>query len=290
MVFRRGPSKQVLLLRWWLEDDRVEPGQWFKGRIYERRCDLSPDGDLLIYFAANWHPPYESWTAVSRTPYLTALALWPKGDAWGGGGLFEGPKTIGINHLAVETPVILGAEKAKWHPLGPEQSALLPANYTVQRWGEYAGRGEDNPVCHHRMVREGWTRIADGEAGRCRGSGYSWLFESPEIYECKSPRGEFLLRRYLRAIGETNGSWYVEDFEVAREDGSRVRMIENCSWADWQANGDLLFALDGSLHRLTVEDEFQSTTDPLKDTKLVADLSSLRFEEIAAPEWARQWP
>jgi hypothetical protein len=101
VVFRRGPSKQVLVLRWWLEDDRLEPGQWFNGRIYERRADLSPDGDLLIYFAANWHAPYETWTGVSRPPYLTALALWPKGDAWGGGGVFDQPRVVGLNHLSV---------------------------------------------------------------------------------------------------------------------------------------------------------------------------------------------
>jgi hypothetical protein len=27
--------------------------------------------------------PFQSWSAISRTPYLTALALWPKGDGWG---------------------------------------------------------------------------------------------------------------------------------------------------------------------------------------------------------------
>jgi hypothetical protein len=84
VLFRRGPSKQVLLIRWNTNDDSLLPGQWLKGRIYERRCDLSPDGDLLLYFAANWKKPYLSWSAVSRPPYLTALALWPKGDGWGG--------------------------------------------------------------------------------------------------------------------------------------------------------------------------------------------------------------
>ena len=105
VVFRRGPSRQVLVLRWWLDDDRIEPGQWLKGRIYERRCDLSPDGDLLIYFAAKWETPMSTWTAVSRTPYLTALAVWPKGDAWGGGGLFEGATSIGLNYREIPDQV-----------------------------------------------------------------------------------------------------------------------------------------------------------------------------------------
>jgi hypothetical protein len=44
VVFRRGPSRQVRLLRWNLRTDEIEAGQWFKGRIYERRCDLAPMG------------------------------------------------------------------------------------------------------------------------------------------------------------------------------------------------------------------------------------------------------
>jgi len=80
VIFRRGPSKQVLLMKLNMEDDTFEIGQWLKARIYERRCDLSPDGEFLLYFAANWRKPYESWSAISRPPYLSALAMWPKGD------------------------------------------------------------------------------------------------------------------------------------------------------------------------------------------------------------------
>src|SRR6516162_6940589 len=88
VIFRRGPSKQVLVIKWSLRNDTFEGGQWLKGRIYERRCDLSPSGEKLIYFAGNYRSKNGplTWTAVSRTPYLTALAMWPKGDAWGGGG------------------------------------------------------------------------------------------------------------------------------------------------------------------------------------------------------------
>ena len=73
----------------------------FKGRIYERRCDLSPDGQLLGYFAADRLSGFGTWTAVSRPPFLTALALWPKGDAWGGGAFFQDscnllPSTVAV--------------------------------------------------------------------------------------------------------------------------------------------------------------------------------------------------
>ena len=107
IVLRRGPTKWVQMLRWQTDRDDFESGQWFKGRIYERRCDLTPNGSHLIYFAADFKEPrvekrsvdeapssttrarYYSWTAISKPPFLTALALWPKGDCWHGGGLFD---------------------------------------------------------------------------------------------------------------------------------------------------------------------------------------------------------
>src|SRR3954454_10755262 len=64
-IFRRGPSRHVQLIKWNLDNDTFEFGQWFKGRVYERRCDLSPAGTLLIYFAATYKEPLRSWTAVS---------------------------------------------------------------------------------------------------------------------------------------------------------------------------------------------------------------------------------
>ena len=54
VVFRRGPSRKVAVIGWELDRDRFTVGQWFKGRIYEYRCDLSLDGTYLIYFAAKY--------------------------------------------------------------------------------------------------------------------------------------------------------------------------------------------------------------------------------------------
>lgn len=57
VVFRRGPSNQVCTLGWDLETDTFTMGQWLKGRIYEYRSDLSPDGELMIYFAVDYRHP-----------------------------------------------------------------------------------------------------------------------------------------------------------------------------------------------------------------------------------------
>lgn len=53
LVIRRGPAKSVCTVLWNRERDTFKLGQWMRGRIYERRCDLSPDGTRFIYFAMN---------------------------------------------------------------------------------------------------------------------------------------------------------------------------------------------------------------------------------------------
>src|SRR5512137_1328983 len=82
LVIRRGPAKQVCTILWNRRTDEFTLGQWLKGRIYEDRCDLSPDGRYFIYFAFGGRPQrqYKAWTAVSRAPWLKAIALYSKGS------------------------------------------------------------------------------------------------------------------------------------------------------------------------------------------------------------------
>ena len=119
----------------------MQHGQWFHGRIYERRCDLSPDGSLLICFASKFSgrtlrdDEYTyAWTAISRPPWLTALALWPKGDCWHGGGLFKTGREVWLDHHPA---------RATPHPQHqPKGLRILP--------NEQA-HGEDAPVYWRRL-------------------------------------------------------------------------------------------------------------------------------------------
>ena len=100
VVIRRGPSRQVRFIGWNRDEDTFEPTQWLKGRVYERRSDITPDGQHLIYFAMNGYWDSEtrgSWTAISRSPWMKAIALYAKGDCWNGGGLFLNNHTYWLN-------------------------------------------------------------------------------------------------------------------------------------------------------------------------------------------------
>jgi hypothetical protein len=152
VIFRRGPTKWVQLIKWDTATDSFEQGQWFHGRIYERRCDLSPDGSKLIYFVSKLNRKTlddseytHAWTAISKPPYLTALALWPKGGCWHGGGLFENSRTVWLNHKPeVAKPHI--AHRPKGLKIIPNPNAY----------------GEDGPVYARRLVRDGWVLKQEG--------------------------------------------------------------------------------------------------------------------------------
>jgi hypothetical protein len=274
VVFRRGPSKQVLLLGWDRSNDEFEEGQWLKGRIYERRCDLSPDGQLLLYFAASYRAPYFSWSAVSRPPYLTALALWPKGDAWGGGGHFESNTRIALNHRASD--------------MTPAEGFVLPRHIDVHPFGGQSGWGEDHPVWSSPLERDGWTMVSGGRAVR-RNAAQAWItFDPPVVWEKRHPLApeQFVLRMEIHGLKESNGPWYVTDYAVLR-DGTVTHAIGRSDWADWDTSGDLLFSKQASLYRLGYA---QRELAPIIEARPLIDLGALAFTPREAPESMRRWP
>lgn len=99
VILRRGQSEWAQLIHWDRRTDRFTPGQWLHGRVYERRCDLSPNGRYFIYFAAKHGRAGdpdgvgEAWTAI-RPPYFTALCLWTNIGSWYGGGVFTADRNV----------------------------------------------------------------------------------------------------------------------------------------------------------------------------------------------------
>ena len=101
VIFRRGPYLWTQLILWDTNADTFTEGQWFKGKIYTERCDLSPDASKLICFVAKHYKGFKpnsinenNWTGISRPPYFTALARWMRSDTWLGGGYFEDDNTV----------------------------------------------------------------------------------------------------------------------------------------------------------------------------------------------------
>ena len=98
VVLRRGPADVVATVGWDRRTNAFALGQWLKGRIYEHRADLSPDGRHMVYFAS--HGGGQAWTAVSRAPWLRAVLFRPQNSTWCGGGAFDGRGRLWLNGAA----------------------------------------------------------------------------------------------------------------------------------------------------------------------------------------------
>lgn len=277
VVFRRGPSRRVLLILWHTDRDQFHEGQWLKGRIYERRCDLSPTGERLIYFAANYKNPFFSWTAVSKPPFLTALALWPKGDAWGGGGLFENENKILLNHRAEEMKLAEGFS--------------LPKDVQIEPFGARPGWGEDNPILDARLSRDGWRNIEEAKEAVKHSLGASiWMeFNPPEVWAKPHPKlgARHELQMQIQGLHQRDGPWYVIEHFISDRSNASTVSLGKTSWADWCPSGDLLFAKEGKLFRLGHSAD--GALNELERAKTLIDLSYRSFKNVKSPTEAKEW-
>jgi hypothetical protein len=267
VIFRRGPAKQVLLVRWDLSNDTFEAGQWFKGRVYERNSDLSPTGDRLIYFAGKYREPVNTWTAVSRPPFFTAVALWEGIGCWGGGGLFARENEI---HLHWDSRSMLSNE------------ASIPKRVVVRRLPESRVM---EPIFEDRIVRDGWTLT---QAATWHKDAKAWRRANPpEIWtrpHPRRPRTWFLQMRTV-AMHEPQGPPLATEYLVVDRAGAILTDLGHIDWADWQSSGDLLYARNGKIFR----DRMQAPRDIVATARQLVDLSNLRFEPREPVPDALQW-
>jgi hypothetical protein len=267
VILRRGPTRWVRLILWHTDTDTFEPGQWFHGRIYARRCHLSPDGSLFIYFAANYRAvqmesSYTStWTAISKPPYLTALALWPKGDAWCGGGLFINDKTVWLNH---------GACQSTPHPdHRPKRALRIVLNPEP--------RGEDLPIFTRRLELDGWVNTNQGIFPYGMGA----VSSDPPTWQKENLRepGLYLVLRFFGYYIDHSGDPCLFTCALLRDVETP---LDGIRWADWDHRGRLIFTRQGQLFAVNPED-FSSDIPP------IADFNAQSFEPIEAPGWAKRW-
>jgi len=300
VVFRRGPSKLVQLLRWDLTNDTFERGQWLKGRIYERRSDLSPSGKYLVYSAADEKPPDYRWTAISKPPYLTALAYWPGGgDACGG--LFDSETSVRIDNITTDRKMTKGRKHLK--------------DLTVSRLLYPESCEQDDFLLHERLKRDGWTEMQSGIAHRSGPSVDEMMkaakelknlineegmlfdrnklpelfkskrekvdemravYDPPEIFHKSTER--YCLEMKTLGLGQTEGPSHVTEYSVLTLGGSIMVALGQLDWADWDANGDLLYAKSGCILR------WPAALIGHGETEQLIDLSQEKFEPLAAPE------
>jgi hypothetical protein len=253
VVFRRGPAGAVCTVGWSRDTDHFELGQWLRGRIYERRADLSPDGRYLIYFARGGGRHQEakgSWTAISRAPWLHAITLYGKGDCWQGGGLFTSGKRYWLNgcHFLVRRTMEI-SEDTEYRPEG-SFGAECPSVY------------------YRRLLRDGWTlemKLGPGQVPQCT------------VFSRQLPHG-WILRKFAYAdINHPKGAGvYWDEHELEQPARKTLLSVPTWEWADVDG-ASLVWAEKGILYRARV-----NATGPASP-KMLYDFNPMYFERRAAP-------
>jgi hypothetical protein len=284
VIFRRGPTRHVRMLKWNLRTDKIQPGQWIDARVHVTRCDLTPDGELVASFVASYRRAPGTWTAISRPPWFTALAVWPKGDTWGGGGLF-----VSDDHflLAHDERIRHGVDEFKLL-----DGFTLPKRFRVRSFNRHS------PVVHceaerARMLLSGWRFVQRAVNAPQPDTAMNYPFERPEIMarpldSAKRPR--FELRRFVDGYGPRRDQdpFRIMRAEVHDLETATSRDLGRIDWADADHKGDVLWSKGGKLFRLAGPGRHGMTLDA--EPALVADLNDMSFAAIAAPKRAMKWP
>jgi hypothetical protein len=256
VIFRRGPSRWVQVIKWDTKKDVFEEGQWFHGRIYEGRSDLSPNATFMVYFASKFNPKTlkdneytYAWTAVSRPPYLTALALWPKGDTYQGGGIFLTERDLFLNHPPNQTEP---------HPEHLPKALRVTSNPKALEDGESG-------------LQDRW-RILQG----LEYNYWERRTTKPGVQEKRSPRGNTTLR--VEVYFDPEEQWICS---LVTKQG-KVFSIGIGTWADFDQKGRLIFASEGKLFEAKLR-------DGKIDLKQLADFNAAKPKRVKAPLWATRW-
>ena len=270
VLLRRGPTRRVQLILWHTDTDTFEEGQWFYGRIYEWGCDLSPDGTLFLYLARKAETSdrrrsriTHKWTALSYPPYFTALAIWPAGDTWDGGGMFLSSRSIWLcydrRHL----------EKRTYRHI------IIEASFRPERFREHS-------------LRDGWEMVEPGEFGRERvpdgvpGQGLRMraITHRPMIWRKYRPDHRYCLVTELYRERDFSFEPLVY---LVDEASQKQELIEEATWIDWDQQGRLVFARAGKLFA-----SLDTLGHPLTMHEL-ADFNSNTPESVIAPYRGKRW-
>jgi hypothetical protein len=208
------------------------------------------------------------WTAMSRPPYLTALALWPNFDhRYYGGGFFGDRRTV----------YLYGEETATRPAKGsiPRDMEILRVQALHEQGVEIPGPGTLN----------GWKLRQEGKWARLADIPYPWNYraESPAIYEKFQPSGRFILLNKVVGIQSSRpGGKYIQEWGIESHTDDGEIALGEADWADWDQNGRLVFARAGKLYEAHIEAASITGHE-------LADFNDQRFEEVIAPEWAQHW-
>lgn len=249
VILRRKPSKCYHVIKWNTQTDDLVHGSWFRGRVYEARCDLSWDGRWMVYMAMGDNG--ETWNGICKPPWLKTYADVPNYGTWAGGGVFIEKDKLLANDAVFQEKSLAN---------------LPPHSHFSFKVEHLASGGETFPIIEYRLARDGWTREGKHPKERefrLKHSTYATYCKNDPGWSWRPTRKHPALRMYYR--GYMTGG-YTFEFEL---EGSDLLDVET-DWATWTSKGDLITARHGGVARYTLDDlkrgkpSFEADLEPLE--------------------------
>jgi len=192
-----------------------------------------------------------SWTAISRTPYLKALALWWNGTGWNGGGLFADNGGFYLNRPPERiTDTVPGVQYRRLKE--------LPLPDELREWGWAEDHSECPMVYLPRLERDGWRITHDAD-------GWWWKLQ-------KKVPGNLILEK---TFGFDLKLGYRETHKLLSPAGEVVIDGKNWMWAEFDTyRKRIVYAEAGKIHAVDPQ-----TLKP----KELYDFNDMKYRRIAAP-------
>lgn len=255
-MLRRGPTEWFHVACWNLADDTVEHGAWLHATMYPARCAVSADGALLAAFIRDERRGLGEWHryfAVSKVPWLTALAAWQTVNTYTTGAHFEPDGTLVLAGTLVTA--------APFHGLYPGKIVLEPTDLHWTRAALF------------RELRTGWTIEQTAP----------WLDELPAPLSA-SRDAVVITRAAPRRAQQTLAlvSLFPGQREYYLVQTVAPVALQDVVWAEWdpQRAGTFVVATNaGTLQRLTTS----------LDVVWEYDMNPFAPEPLEAPSWAARW-
>jgi hypothetical protein len=269
VILRRGPRTHYHLIAWDLNTDTFAHGQWMKGVI--KLCDLSPRGDKLLYWAAQYHT---TLPGAPRDFARTGTAYDPL-DA----GQLNAKRQVKAWRKRRKVPLYMRSEVCGHgapRPIGGMWTAISTPPYfsALAIWpsiGTWTGGGVFRSD-HELLLRESEDGLTPVE---------------------NAPMPTTIKARAALIMSETRPCAYNPSLDESEEHKTIARSLaaSGVKWLDWislRQIPDMLFAADGRLYRLkhwanTPEANYRQAAIQ------IADFRDMRFQLTPAPVSAMQW-
>ena len=293
VVFRREPSSKTAILEWDLQADKFKLGQWFYGSFYPYRCDISPDGRHLVYFAAK----YGRGSSIDK--YITERIEAEVGPLWEKHRSYFRRRDEIVADAKTRKEIERQVRAGEYYDCSWTAVSRVPYLKAFDLWFNGSGWNGgglfvDNKCVainhppHTKDVRRKGGRFVEVPPpkfceGRLVRDGWKWTSRSSELDVFEKPLSRrLILRKMFHCVWNSKScvegrGVYWESHEICDADGNVVVDGANWSWADFdKPRKRVVFADSGAIFALRA-------ADIQGESKKLHDFNDMKYERIQVP-------